>query len=132
MKNLGEIIYGGEKAGWEKGVVSNGIVFLSGIEGIDPATGTCSPDVEMQTKIALDKVRIRLKEAGTDYDHVVKYVAYIVGRENLDRYRRSRSAWLKDNSSNSLPHHASTLILVAGLARPEMLVELDVTAVLPS
>lgn len=131
LKNLGEIIYNGERAVWEKGVVADGFVFLSGIEGIDPATGKCSPDIEVQTKLALDKVKSRLNEAGTDIDHIVKYVSYVVERENLDGYRRARGAWLKENGSGSPNHYASTLLLVAGLARPDMLVEIDVIAAMP-
>ena len=131
MKNLGEIVYNGERMVWEKGVEANGFVFLSGIEGIDPATGKCSPEIEVQTKLALDKVKTRLNDAGTDIDHIVKYVAYIVGRENLDGYRRARGAWLKENGSASPAHHASTLLLVAGLARPDMIVEIDIVAATP-
>jgi 2-iminobutanoate/2-iminopropanoate deaminase len=131
MKNLGEIIYNGERMVWEKGMEANGFVFLSGIEGIDPATGKCSSDIEVQTKFALDKVRSRLRDAGTDIDHIVKYVSYIVGRENLDGYRRARGAWLKESGSASPAHYASTLLLVAGLARPDMFVEIDVIAIKP-
>lgn len=126
MKNLGEIVYNQERMSWEKGIEANGFVFLSGVEGIDPSNDSCSPDITVQTKITLDKIKSRLEESGTDFEHVVKYVAYIVGRENLDGYRRARTAWLKENSYT--PHHASTLLIVAGLARPEMIVEIDVIA----
>jgi 2-iminobutanoate/2-iminopropanoate deaminase len=127
LKNLGEIIYNKERMSWEKGAEANGFVFLSGVEGIDPSTGACSPEVEVQTRITLDKIKSRLEESGTDMAHVVKYVAYIVGRENVEGYRKARTAWLKENSYS--PHHASTLLLVAGLAKPDMLVEIDVIAV---
>jgi enamine deaminase RidA (YjgF/YER057c/UK114 family) len=131
LKYLGEIVYNGQKQSWEKGVVVGDTVYLSGVEGIDPSTGECSPKIEIQTKTTLDKVKERLEQAGTDAGHIVKYVAYVVGRENLDGYRKARMSWLKENSIDPIPHHASTLLLVAGLARPDMLVELDVTAVLP-
>jgi 2-iminobutanoate/2-iminopropanoate deaminase len=131
MKYLGEIIYNKQRVTWEKGVIANGTVYLSCVEGIDASTGECSPEIEMQTTVALDKVKTRLEEAGTNFDHIVKLVAYIVGREHLDGYRKARLSWLERNYKNSSTHHASTLLLVAGLARSDMLVELDVTAELP-
>ena len=131
MKYLGDIIYGGQKQVWGKGVVTNGTVFLSGAEGIDPSTGKCAPDIETQTAVALGKVKNRLEEAGTNMDHIVKYVAYVVGRENLNGYRSARQSWMRENGQKSSPAYASTLVLVAGLARPDMLVEIDVTAELP-
>lgn len=116
---------------WTKGIVANKSVYLSGVEGIDPSTGECGQDVETQTTVALQKVSTRLGEAGTDVNHIVKLVAYVVGRKNLDGYRAARESWVKANSLTSPPDYASTLVLVDGLARPDMLIELDVTAVLP-
>jgi 2-iminobutanoate/2-iminopropanoate deaminase len=133
MNYLGEIVYGGETVGWEKGVVTNGMIFLSGVDGIDPTSGKCAPDVETQTRIAFEKIRHRLEEAGSEVDRIVKQVTYIVGRENLIGYRRGRAGWLEDNFPKSPPvsRHASTLVLVAGLAVPEMLVEIDIIAAAP-
>jgi enamine deaminase RidA (YjgF/YER057c/UK114 family) len=109
MKYLGDVHYGGRKVSWGKGVVANGTVFFSGVEGIEPSTGNCPSDIEMQTKLALEKTKIRLKEAGT------------VGRENLDRYRTAKDSWMKENYEQPSPTFASTLVLVAGLARPDCL-----------
>jgi 2-iminobutanoate/2-iminopropanoate deaminase len=129
---LGKIRYGGETMIWEKGVEAGGTVYLSGIEGIDPSTGKCPPDIGSQTRIAFDKIKSRLNDTGTDFDHVVKIVTYLVGRENIAGYRDARSSWVKENlGPNRVAGWASTLVLVSGLAMPELIVELDVTAVLP-
>jgi len=130
MKYIGDIHYGGKKAVWGKGVVAGGTVYLSGVEGIEPSTDKCAPDIETQTKVTLGKVKGRLEEAGSDVNHIVKYVAYVVGRENLDGYRLARQSWMEENHQQTPPTYASTLVLVAGLARPDMLVEVDVTALL--
>ncbi len=130
MQNLGDIIYGGQKMAWGNGAVSNGLVFLSGAEGIDPSSGKSSSDIQTQTKVALDKIKSRLEDAGTDVTQIVKFVAYVVGRENLSDYREARMAWAKENQIQFL-NSASTLLLVAGLAQPELLVEIDVIAEAP-
>jgi enamine deaminase RidA (YjgF/YER057c/UK114 family) len=128
MKYIGDVDYGGKRMIWGKGVIANGTVYLSGVEGIDPSTGKCAPDIETQTKMVLGKVKSRLEEAGSDANHIAKYVAYIVGRENLDGYRSANQSWMEENHLQTPPTYASTLVLVAGLARPDMLIEVDVTA----
>jgi 2-iminobutanoate/2-iminopropanoate deaminase len=131
MQNLGDILYGGQKMVWGKGAVAHGFVFLSGVEGIDPASGKASSNIETQTRVALDKVKSRLEDAGTDFSQIVKHVAYIVGRENILGYRNARASWMKENPESAGNQPASTLLVVAGLAQPELLVEVDVIAVIP-
>jgi enamine deaminase RidA (YjgF/YER057c/UK114 family) len=130
MENLGDIYYADEKMAWGKGRIARNLVFLSGVEGIDPVTGIASPNIRTQTKITLDKVKLRLEEAGTDFDHIVKFVTYVVGRENLLDYREARTSWMNENKISSF-QPASTLLIVAGLAQPEMFIEIDVIAELP-
>jgi len=131
MKYIGDIVYGGRKMAWGKGAVANSAVYLSGVEGIDSTADKCPPDIEAQTTTTLRKVKSRLEEAGTDINHIVKFVAYVVGRENLDGYRSATESWRKESGVPTPPTFASTLVLVAGLARPDMLVEVDVIASLP-
>jgi enamine deaminase RidA (YjgF/YER057c/UK114 family) len=127
---LGDINYGGQKMGWGKGNVSGNIVFLSGAEGQDPKTGQFPKDIETQTTIALQKIKERLAEAGTDFDHIVRYDCYIVGRENIQGYFKAKNEFFKQNYTLPSLIYASTHTLAAGLMNPEMLVEIEVTAVL--
>ena len=129
-KYLGDNIYGGVKMGWGKGAVAGNFVFLSGVEGQDPKTGNFPNDIETQTRIALEKAKEHLAEAGTDFDHIVRYDAYIVGRENLKGYRRAKNEFFSKNYTLPSLIYASTLTLAAGLVSPEMLVEIEITAVL--
>lgn len=131
MKYLGDIYYGGKKTNWGKGAIVNDTVYLSGVDGIDPETDQCPSDIQRQTGLVLDKIKERLGDAGTDVNHIVRFVTYIVGRENLDGHRSAKETWMKENYERAPPAFASTLLLVEGLARPDMKVEIDVTAVLP-
>ena len=129
LKYIGDIYYCGQKAPWGKGVVAGNTVYLSGVDGIDPKTGEFPKEVETQTDLALEKAKERLNEVGSNTDHIVRFVSYVVGRENIDGYRKSKDMWFRRNYNLPSPIYASTLIVVAGLARPEMIVEFDITAV---
>ncbi len=129
LKSLGDIYYGGQRASWSKGVVAGGTVYLSGVEGADPKTGQFSKDIETQTLLALEKAKERLAEAGSEVNRIVRVVAYVVDKENLKGFRKTREQWFTENYTRPNRAYASTLLVVAGLARPEMLVELDITAV---
>jgi enamine deaminase RidA (YjgF/YER057c/UK114 family) len=110
-------------------VVANGTVYLSGVDGADPATGLLPETAEDQTRIALEKVTKRLAEAGSDADHIVRFVAFIVGREHIEGYRKAKNEWLKKYYSYPSQIYASLLLLVEGLDNPEMVVEFEITAV---
>jgi enamine deaminase RidA (YjgF/YER057c/UK114 family) len=126
---LGDIVYGGAKMGWGKGAVAGVIVFLSGVEGQDPVTGKFPKDIESQVTIALEKAKDRLNSAGSDFDHIVRYDAFIVGRENLPGYWKAKNEFFKKNYTLPSLIYASTHMLIAGLVQPEMLVEIEITAV---
>lgn len=58
--------YGGQKQRFARSVVAGDFVFLSGSSGRTMETGeVSSDDVGEQTRVALDKVRLALEEAGT-------------------------------------------------------------------
>ena len=56
----------------------NGMVFTSGQLGLDPATGDfAGDDVTAQAEAALKNLGAILKEAGTDYDKIVKTTCFL-------------------------------------------------------
>lgn len=130
VKHIGDVYYQGKRAGWSKGVIAGGMVYLSGLDGSDPETGAFPRTAEEQTRFALQKATERLADAGSDVDHTVRFVAYVVGRENIEGYRRAKNEWLRQNYSHPYQIYASLLLLVTGLDDPQMLVEIEITAVL--
>ena len=126
---IGDVIVANQKMPWGKGMIAGDTIYLSGVDGCDPATGNFPKEVEGQATFVFEKMKERLADAGSDVDHVVRLVTYLVGRENLSGFRTARNNFFKKNSSKPNATYAATLLFVNGLADPDMLVEIDVTAV---
>ena len=75
--------------------------------------------------VTLSFVATLLKEAGSDLSHITKIVVYITDPRHREPVYRTIGTWLK----GVFP--VSTGLVIDGLARPEWLVEVDATAVIP-
>jgi enamine deaminase RidA (YjgF/YER057c/UK114 family) len=108
-------------------VVAGNMVFLRGQVGqdIETAESVGVGDVEAQAERAMANVDQLLREAGSRLEHICKVVVYLVDIRYREPVYRVMGRWLKG------VHPVSTGIVVTGLARPEWLVEIDVTAVIP-
>ena len=82
-------------------------------------------DAEAQTDQALRNVQQLLEEAGSCLEHICKITIYLIDRGYRDPVYRTVGKWLK----GVFP--VSTGVVVAGLAKPEWLMEIDVIAVIP-
>lgn len=107
-------------------VVSEGqkLVFCSGQLGV-AADGSIPPDCAGQAQLCFDNVAAILAEAGLGLQHVIRINAYVTGREHLAEYMSVRNALF------GAPYPASTLMIVAGFARPEFVVEIEIVAAGP-
>ena len=101
------------------------LVFCSGQLGIT-ADGQIPADTAAQTEICFDNIEAILAESGLGLEHVVRINAFVTGREHLRPYMDVR------NRRFSPPLPASTLMIVAGFARPEFFVEIEVVAAGPA
>ena len=128
-RGLGLIQQGGETMVWGKGAVANGFVFLSGAEARSDDTDEPVEGVKAQTELALDRIKKRLEEAGARLDDVVKFVWYLRDRELIAEFYEARDGWLERECPELVRErsYASTLLIV-GLAKEEMLVEIDCIA----
>jgi 2-iminobutanoate/2-iminopropanoate deaminase len=98
------------------------LMFVSGQFGIAP-DGSLTPGFEGQLEQAIDKIEALLAEAGMSKADIVKANYYLTRAADLPALgavRRRR--WAK-----SAPE-AVTVIVVAGLARPDCLVEVEAVA----
>jgi 2-iminobutanoate/2-iminopropanoate deaminase len=132
-KKVYPLFYGGKKQKFARSVVSGGFIFLSGSSGRTIETGEVSSnDVAAQTRVALDKIRLALEEAGSSLEHIVKMTIYL--REMSD-YQAMRDAefgyYQKYCPSLVEDPPASTVVQVVSLSKPNMLVEFDAIAFLP-
>ncbi len=90
MKKTYPLYYEGKKQKFARSVVSGGFVFLSGSSGRTIETGEVSSnDVTEQTKVALDKIRLALAEAGSGLEHIVKMTIYL---RNMSDYQAMKDA----------------------------------------
>lgn len=108
-------------AGYSRAVVQGPWCFVAGTTGLDPITKTYAPDVTTQAHTAMNIVTAALKEAGFSLSDVVR-ANYIVA----DPYDVDAVSTVVGNYFADI-RPAATMI-VAGLIRPEMKVEIEVTA----
>jgi enamine deaminase RidA (YjgF/YER057c/UK114 family) len=109
-------------------VVARGsIVFVRGQIGQDLDTGASVAigDAAAQTDRAMKNVKMLLEEAGARLEDICKITIYIIDPRYREPVYRKIGEYLK----GVFP--VSTGIVVSALARPEWLVEVDVTAVIP-
>ena len=83
-------------------------------------------DAAAQTENAMSCAKVLLEEAGSRLEHVVKVTIYITDRAYREPVYQVVGRWLK----GVFP--VSTGIIVQGLARPEYLMEVDITAEIPA
>ena len=106
-------------------VVAGNTVYLRGQVGqnIDTAESVGIGDVAAQTEQAMANVAQLLKEAGAELQDIVKIVIYLVDPRYREPVYQVVGRWLKG------VYPVSTGVVVTALAKPEWLVEIDVTAV---
>ena len=109
-------------------VVAGNTVFLRGQVGqdLDTAESVGIGDPAAQAEQAMANIDMLLREAGSELSHIVKVVVYIVDPRYRETVYRVMGRWLKG------VHPVSTGLVVSALARPEWLVEIDATAVIPA
>jgi enamine deaminase RidA (YjgF/YER057c/UK114 family) len=128
-RGLGLITHAGQTMVWGKGAVAGDFVFLSGAEARADDTDTPVRGVKAQTELCLERIKQRLNEAGATLDDVVKFVWYLRERELIEDFYEARDGWLDRNCPSLVRErsYASTLLIV-GLAKEDMLVEIDCLA----
>ena len=111
-----------------QGVVARGtMVFLRGqvAQDLDSRESLHTGDAAKQTEKTMQNIAMLLDEAGTCMDHVCRIVVYLTDIRYREAVYQEMGKWLKG------VHPCSTGIVVPALARPEWVVEIEVTAVIP-
>ena len=103
-----------------------GLVFVSGQTGRHPVTGELGKDMREQTRNVLERIKLILSAAGTSLDNVLTATTYITNREELAAYNEEYAKYFPTDKP------ARTTVTVAGLNSPDLLVEITVTACIPS
>lgn len=110
-------------------VVTSGgrTVYLRGQcpQSLDDAQSIDSHDPVEQTHKVMRNILQLIEEAGGDMSHLVKVVVYITDVRHREAVYRTMGEYLQG------VYPVSTGLVVQALARPEWLVEIDGTAVIP-
>jgi enamine deaminase RidA (YjgF/YER057c/UK114 family) len=108
-------------------VRAGNMVFLRGQIGqnLETRESVGIGDVVAQTEQAMANIKMLLEEAGSELAHICKIVVYLTDISYREPVYRTMGKWLK----GVFP--VSTGLVVTALARPEWVVEIDATAVIP-
>lgn len=109
-------------------VVARGtMIFLRGqcSQNLDDAKSVHFSDPAEQTRQAMQNIRQLIEESGGEMEHIVKLVVYLTDIRHREAVYRVMGEYLKG------VYPVSTGLVVQAFARPEWLVEIDATAVIP-
>ena len=109
-------------AGYSRAVIDGDFAFVSGTTGYDYASMTKPADVTSQTRNCFKTIEDVLTDAGFALADVVRATYYITEAGDADAVFAVCGEKLGDIRP------AATLLVVAGLYRPEMKIEIEVTA----
>jgi enamine deaminase RidA (YjgF/YER057c/UK114 family) len=109
-------------AGFSRAVIDGDFAFVAGTTGYDYATMTMPPDVTGQTRNCFKTIEAALKDGGFTLADIVRATYYVTNAAEADAVL----AVCGERLGNIRP--AATLLVVAGLLKPEMRVEIEVTA----
>jgi enamine deaminase RidA (YjgF/YER057c/UK114 family) len=109
-------------AGYSRAVIDGDFAFVAGTTGYDYATMTMPADVTSQARNCFNTIAETLKDAGFAMADIVRATYYVTDAGNADAVL----AVCGDALGDIRP--AATILIVAGLYKSEMKVEIEVTA----
>jgi len=109
-------------AGYSRAVADGDFAFVAGTTGYDYATMTMPGDVTSQSRNCFKTIEAALKEAGFAMADIVRATYYVTDAADADAHLKFCGEVLGDIRP------AATLLVVAGLLKPEMRIEIEVTA----
>ncbi len=109
---------------YSQGIVSDGMVFVSGMVGLDAATGSMvTGGIREQTSKALENVTAVLEEGGSSPGKVLKVTVYLKDGSLFKDMNEVYSSFFGS-------HRPTRSTVVAGFVRGDILVEIDCIATL--
>lgn len=101
------------------------IVYLAGETGQDLTTGkTVAGGVGPQCQLAFENIRHNLKLMGSDMQYIFKITTFLVNISDIGTFAQTRAKFLP----RAIP---ATTVAVPALAFPNLLVEIEVAALVP-
>lgn len=102
-------------------------IYISGQVALDASGNLVGEnDFKAQAQQVFENLRAALAAAGADFSNAVRLGIFVLDRANLPVLREVRDQYVNTQSPPT-----STLLIVAGLARAEFLLEVEAIAILP-
>ena len=108
--------------GYSRAVIDGDFAFVASTTDYDYTTMTMPADVTSQSRNCFKTIEAALKEGGFAMADIVRATYYVTDAADVDAHFAVCGEVLGDIRP------AATLLIVVGLARPEMKVEIEVTA----
>ena len=87
---------------YSQGIISGGLIFLSGQIAIDPATGDiCGTTIEEQTEQVMKNIGELLKKADSSYDKAVKTVCYLADMDDFASFNEIYGSYFTGKPARS-------------------------------
>jgi enamine deaminase RidA (YjgF/YER057c/UK114 family) len=113
------------KFSYSAAVRAGDFIYVAGQIGLNP-DGSMPDDDDTQIANAFDRLKIVLEAAGASLDDIVELVSYHVGlQKHLTRFVEIKNRYVRT------PFPTWTILEIAGLARPGLVIEIKAVAYKP-
>jgi enamine deaminase RidA (YjgF/YER057c/UK114 family) len=117
--------------GYAHAVTASGrLAFVSGQVAVDAGGTPVGVDMAAQTRQALGNLHRVLRSLGADWPDVVRFNWYVTDVADIQAVRDVRDELMRP-ALGDRPNPASSLVRVAGLYLPELLIEVDAVVSVP-
>mgnify|MGYP000035251068 CR=1 FL=1 len=107
------------------------LVFIAGQVGVDSNGNLVGKgDAAAQTRQALENIGHVLAAAGAGFSDVVEFTTYVVGRSTVQPFIEARTQ-IYPGIFPGGDYPTNTLLIVQGLVREDLLIEIKAVAALP-
>ncbi len=119
-----------EQGKFSRSVVVGNLIFISGCQGANDQTARVETNVfEEQMKIALDKIRRAMEEAGSSMNNVIKTLILMKNTEDYPGMRRTELEYYQKYAPFLVENPPASTVMGVKLGKPEYLIEIEVTGV---
>lgn len=106
---------------YSQAVEVNGMIYTSGVIGVDPKTGEVGKTIEEQTKRVFDNLKGLLEDAGSSLDQAVKTTVFIKNMDDFAKVNEIYASYFQGDFP------ARSCVEVARLPK-DLLIEVEVIA----
>ena len=107
---------------YSQAIEVNGMIYTSGVIGVDPKTGEVGATIEEQTKQVFENLKGLLEDAGSSLDHAVKTTVFTKNMDDFATVNEIYASYFTD----AFP--ARSCVEVARLPK-DLLIEVEVIAI---